>query len=59
MAGRHCVGGTCRVAALAPGDRAVLDSFLAGIAATVGLRQSVSDEEAAEEFKGARLRATR
>lgn len=37
--------------ALSPGDRAMLDSLLAGIAATVGLRQWVSDEEAAEAFE--------
>lgn len=36
--------------ALPAGDRAVLESLLAGIAGTVGLRQYVSDEEAAEEF---------
>ncbi|QSQ22504.1 hypothetical protein JY651_46590 [Pyxidicoccus parkwayensis] len=36
--------------ALAPGDRAVLEALLAGIASTLGLRQWVSEEEAEEEF---------
>jgi hypothetical protein len=36
--------------ALPPGDRAVLESQLAGIAATLGMRQWVSDDEADEEF---------
>lgn len=58
--GRHR-GGAWRVAtawearaawlALAPADRAALDSLLAGVATTVGLRQWVSDDEAAEEFE--------
>lgn len=37
--------------ALSLAERAVLDSLLAGVAVTLGLRQWVSDEEAAETFE--------
>ncbi|WP_164017526.1 hypothetical protein [Pyxidicoccus trucidator] len=36
--------------ALPAGDRALLDSLLRGVAATLGLRQWVSEEEAEETF---------
>ncbi|MFP2907039.1 hypothetical protein ACLESD_18730 [Pyxidicoccus sp. 3LFB2] len=38
-------------AALPAGDRALLESLLAGVAATLGLRQWVSEEEAEETFE--------